>query len=116
MSKSEVINKPLNQYGKVGVLFGGDSAERAISLRSGNEVLKALVSAGINAVGIDVTFDETLFTQLAGIDAAFIVLHGRGGEDGVIKSVLELMEILYTGSGVVASDLGMDKLRTKRCR
>ena len=114
MSKSEVMNKPLNQYGKIGVLFGGDSAERAISLRSGNEVLKALVNAGINAVGIDVTFDETLFTQLADIDAAFIVLHGRGGEDGVIQSVLEVMEIPYTGSGVLASALGMDKSRTKR--
>ena len=114
VSKSEVMNKQLNQYEKVGVLFGGDSAERAISLRSGNEVLNALVSAGVNAVGIDVTFDETLFTQLVGIDAAFIVLHGRGGEDGVIQSVLEVMEIPYTGSGVLASALGMDKSRTKR--
>jgi len=114
VSMSEAMDKELNKTGKVGVLFGGDSAERAISLRSGNEVLNALVNAGVNAVGIDVTFDETLFTQLAGIDVAFIVLHGRGGEDGVIQSVLEVMEIPYTGSGVLASALGMDKSRTKR--
>ena len=108
------MNKQTEKYGKVGVLFGGDSAERAISLRSGNAVLEALLAADVDAVGIDVTFDNTLFTQLSGIDTAFVVLHGRGGEDGVIQSVLEVMRIPYTGSSVLASALGMDKSRTKQ--
>lgn len=108
------MSKRFKQYGKVGVLFGGNSAEREVSLRSGNAVLEALVDSGVDAVGIDIKFDHTLFTQLTGIDAAFIVLHGRGGEDGVIQSVLEVMGIPYTGSGVLASALGMDKSKTKR--
>jgi len=108
------MNKQIEKYGKVGVLFGGDSAERAISLRSGNAVLEALLAAGVDAVGIDVTFDNTLFAQLSGIDTAFVVLHGRGGEDGVIQSVLEVMGVPYTGSPVLASALGMDKSRTKQ--
>ncbi|OUS31675.1 D-alanine--D-alanine ligase [Gammaproteobacteria bacterium 45_16_T64] len=108
------MNMQVERFGKVGVLFGGNSAERAISLRSGHAVLEALVAAGVDAIGIDVNFDDTLFTQLSGIDRAFVVLHGRGGEDGVIQSVLEVMGIPYTGSGVLASALGMDKSRTKR--
>ncbi len=97
-----------------GVLYGGNSAERAISLRSGHAVLNALKAAGINAVGIDVQFDDTLFDQIQGIDRAFIALHGRGGEDGVIQAVLSVMEIPFTGSAVMASALGMDKLRCKQ--
>lgn len=108
------MNKQIEKYGKVGVLFGGNSAERAISLRSGNAVLEALLAADVDAVGIDVTFDNTLFAQLSGIDTAFVVLHGRGGEDGVIQSVLEVMGVPYTGSPVLASALGMDKSRTKQ--
>ena len=103
----------LAALGKIGVLYGGESAERAISLRSGHAVLAALKSQGANAVGIDVRFNEALFKQLAGIDTAFIALHGRGGEDGVIQGLLEVLNIPYTGSGVAASAIGMDKLRTK---
>ncbi|MBA55765.1 MAG: D-alanine--D-alanine ligase [Pseudomonadales bacterium] len=103
----------LAALGKFGVLYGGESAERAISLRSGHAVLAALKSLGANAVGIDVRFNEELFKQLAGIDTAFIALHGRGGEDGVIQGLLEVLNIPYTGSGVAASAIGMDKLRTK---
>lgn len=99
--------------GKVGVLFGGDSAEREISLRSGNAILSALQSQGVDVVGIDVHFDGNLFEQLQKIDTAFIALHGRGGEDGVIQAILQSMNIPYTGSGVAASAIGMDKLKTK---
>lgn len=102
------------QFGKVGVLFGGNSAERAISLRSGNAVLQALLSRGVDAVGIDINFDRHLIEQLKGIDRAFIALHGRGGEDGTIQAVLNVLEIPYTGSGVLASALAMDKLRCKQ--
>lgn len=102
------------QFGKVGVLFGGNSAERAISLRSGNAVLEALQSRGVNAVGIDINFDKHLIDQLKGIDRAFIILHGRGGEDGTIQALLNVLEIPYTGSGVLASALAMDKLRCKQ--
>ncbi|RLU00422.1 D-alanine--D-alanine ligase [Ketobacter sp.] len=103
----------LAALGKVGVLYGGESAERAISLRSGHAVLAALKALGANAIGIDVRFNDALFKQLAGIDTAFIALHGRGGEDGVIQGLLEVLNIPYTGSGVAASAIGMDKLRTK---
>ncbi|MEE2729216.1 MAG: D-alanine--D-alanine ligase [Pseudomonadota bacterium] len=103
----------LAALGKMGVLYGGESAERAISLRSGHAVLAALKAQGANAIGIDVRFNDALFKQLAGIDTAFIALHGRGGEDGVIQGLLEVLNIPYTGSGVAASAIGMDKLRTK---
>lgn len=88
---------------KIGVLMGGLSAEREVSLKSGAAVLKALVGLGYNAVGIDV--DRNVATKIAaeGIDAAFIALHGRYGEDGAIQGLLELMAIPYTGSGVLAS-------------
>lgn len=107
------MNGQLKALGKIGVLFGGESAEREISLRSGNAVLAALQNLGANVVAIDVRFNDSLFAQLREIDFAFIALHGRGGEDGVIQGLLEIMGIPYTGSGVAASALGMDKLRTK---
>lgn len=103
----------LQALGKIGVLYGGESAEREISLRSGKAVLTALQNLGADVVAIDVQFNDALFTQLRSIDFAFIALHGRGGEDGVIQGLLEIMGIPYTGSGVAASALGMDKLRTK---
>lgn len=101
------------QFGKVAVLYGGTSAERAVSLKSGAAVLEGLRRGGIDACGIDVQAD--ILTQLTQVhyDCAFIVLHGRGGEDGVIQGVLELLRIPYTGSGVMASAIGMDKLRSK---
>ena len=102
------------EFGKVGVLYGGNSAERAISLRSGNAVLQGLQSQGVDAIGIDINFDTHLIDQLRDIDRAFIALHGRGGEDGIIQAVLNVLDIPYTGSGVLASALAMDKLRCKQ--
>jgi len=101
-------------FGRVAVLFGGRSAEREISLKSGAAVLQALLDAGVDAFGIDVGDD--LLDRLRGetIDRAFIVLHGRGGEDGSMQGLLECLGIPYTGSGVLASALAMDKLRTKQ--
>jgi D-alanine-D-alanine ligase len=104
---------PLSEFGKVAVLMGGDSAEREISLRSGSAVLAALQQRGVDAHGIDAGAD--LLQQLAagGFNRAFIMLHGRGGEDGVIQGALERIGLPYTGSGVLGSALGMDKYRTK---
>ncbi|MCA4962035.1 D-alanine--D-alanine ligase [Pseudomonas sp. Y24-6] len=101
-------------FGRVAVLFGGNSAEREVSLKSGNAVLTALKSVGVDAFGIDVGTDflETISSQK--IDRAFIMLHGRGGEDGTIQGVLEYAGIPYTGSGVLSSALAMNKLRTKQ--
>lgn len=100
-------------YGKVAVLMGGLSAEREISLKSGTAVLEALLRGGIDAHGVDVGRDICQQLQQGNYDRAFIVLHGRGGEDGVMQGVLESMQIPYTGSGVLGSALGMDKLRCK---
>jgi D-alanine-D-alanine ligase len=102
-------------YGKVAVLMGGCSAEREISLRSGAAVLQALRAAGVDAVGIDAA-DRDLLDALVkgGFSRAFIALHGRGGEDGVIQGLLQSIGLPYTGSGVLGSALGMDKLRTKQ--
>ena len=101
-------------FGRVAVLYGGKSAEREVSLKSGAAVLSALQAAGVNAFGIDV--DDTLLARLSSeqIDRAFIVLHGRGGEDGSMQGLLECAGIPYTGSGILASALAMDKLRTKQ--
>jgi D-alanine-D-alanine ligase len=101
-------------FGKVAVLLGGKSAEREVSLKSGGMVLKALLSRGVNALpfdpaerGLDSLIDEKF-------ERAFIALHGRFGEDGTVQGILEWLGIPYTGSGVLASALAMDKLRTKR--
>jgi D-alanine-D-alanine ligase len=101
-------------FGRVAVLFGGKSAERPVSLKSGQAVLQALQSAGVDAFGIDVGDDFLQRLVSEKIDRAFIVLHGRGGEDGTMQGLLECLEIPYTGSGVLASALAMDKLRTKQ--
>ncbi|WP_296188424.1 D-alanine--D-alanine ligase [Pseudomonas sp. UBA1879] len=101
-------------FGRVAVLFGGKSAEREVSLKSGNAVLEALLSAGVDAFGIDVGDDFLQRLASETMDRAFIVLHGRGGEDGTMQGLLECLEIPYTGSGVLASALAMDKLRTKQ--
>lgn len=98
-------------FGRVAVLFGGDSAERQISLVSGQAVLSALQSAGVNAEAFDPA--DRLISDIKDFDRAFIVLHGRGGEDGTMQGALELLNTPYTGSGVLASALGMDKTRTK---
>jgi D-alanine-D-alanine ligase len=101
-------------FGRVAVLFGGKSAERAVSLKSGAAVLAALQAAGVDAFGIDVGDDFLQRLTAEKIDRAFIVLHGRGGEDGSMQGLLECAGIPYTGSGILASALAMDKLRTKR--
>ncbi|WJN58726.1 D-alanine--D-alanine ligase [Pseudomonas sp. SO81] len=101
-------------FGRVAVLFGGKSAERAVSLKSGAAVLEALQSAGVDAFGIDVGDDFLQRLSSEKINRAFIVLHGRGGEDGSMQGLLECAGIPYTGSGILASALAMDKLRTKR--
>ena len=101
-------------YGHVAVLMGGTSAERDISLKSGNAVLAALTHKGVHATAIDPR--DGLFKQLgtARFDRAFIALHGRGGEDGMIQGALEWLDLPYTGSGVLGSAIAMDKLRTKQ--
>jgi D-alanine-D-alanine ligase len=107
-------NLPVTAFGRVAVLFGGKSAEREVSLNSGNAVLKALQGAGVDAFGIDVGDDFLGHLLNEKIDRAFIVLHGRGGEDGSMQGLLECAGIPYTGSGILASALAMDKLRTKQ--
>jgi len=103
------------KFGKVAVLMGGWSAEREVSLKSGTAVLAAMQGRGIDAHGIDVQRDTVIEELKQGAyDRAFNILHGPGGEDGVIQGVLEVLGIPYTGSGVMASALAMDKLRTKQ--
>lgn len=101
------------KFGKVAVLFGGSSAERDVSLMSGQAVLAALAAAGVNAHAFDPAERDLHILKEEGFDRAFIALHGRGGEDGTVQGALELMGIPYTGSGVMASALAMDKWRTK---
>ncbi len=105
----------VNAFGKVAVLMGGWSAERPVSLQSGQAVLDGLKRCGVNAWGVDVQKATVLDTLRRGnFDRAFIILHGPGGEDGVIQGALDILNIPYTGSGVLASALAMDKLRCKQ--
>ncbi|BDM24673.1 D-alanine--D-alanine ligase [Pseudomonas sp. LRP2-20] len=104
----------VNAFGRVAVLYGGKSAEREVSLKSGAAVIDALTTAGVDVVGIDVGDDLLARLQSEKIDRAFIILHGRGGEDGSMQGLLECLGIPYTGSGILASALAMDKLRTKQ--
>ncbi|MFV1956592.1 MAG: D-alanine--D-alanine ligase [bacterium] len=99
---------------RVGVLLGGTSAEREVSLTTGNAILEALLSKGVDAVAIDTAEDWRAAIRKEKVQVAFIALHGRGGEDGTIQGALEMMEIPYTGSGVMASAIAMDKIQTKR--
>ncbi|MBA1202456.1 D-alanine--D-alanine ligase [Pseudomonas capeferrum] len=101
-------------FGRVAVLYGGKSAEREVSLKSGAAVIDALTQAGVDLVAIDVGDDLLERLQSEKIDRAFIILHGRGGEDGSMQGLLECLGIPYTGSGILASALAMDKLRTKQ--
>lgn len=101
------------RFGKVAVLFGGSSAERDVSLMSGGAVLAALQGAGVDAHAFDPAERDLHILKEEGYDRVFIALHGRGGEDGTVQGALELMGIPYTGSGVMASALAMDKWRTK---
>jgi D-alanine-D-alanine ligase len=100
--------------GKVAVLFGGTSAERDVSIMSGTGVLKALQEAGVNAFAFDPAQRPLHELKAEGVDRCFIALHGRGGEDGTLQGALELLGVPYTGSGVMASSIAMDKIMTKR--
>jgi D-alanine-D-alanine ligase len=101
----------IKQFGKVAVLLGGTSGEREVSLKSGTAVLAALKRQGVDAHAFDPA--EKNLSELAQFDRVFNTLHGRGGEDGTMQGALDLMGVPYTGSGVMASSLGMDKWRTK---
>jgi D-alanine-D-alanine ligase len=107
------VAQSARDFGKVAVLMGGSSAEREISLISGRAVLAALLSKGVDAFAFDPA--ETPLWELPAhrVDRAFLILHGRQGEDGVVQGALEMLGIPYTGSGVMASALAMDKVRTK---
>ena len=100
--------------GKVAVLMGGTSAERQISLMSGTGVLAALQSQGVDAHAFDPAERELVELKREGFSRCFIALHGRHGEDGSVQGALELLGIPYTGSGVMASAIAMDKVMTKR--
>ncbi len=100
--------------GKVAVLMGGSSAEREVSLMSGSGVLTALRTQGVDAHAFDPFKRDLWELKREGFDRCFIALHGRHGEDGTVQGALELMGIAYTGSGVMASSLAMDKVMTKR--
>jgi D-alanine-D-alanine ligase len=101
------------KFGKVAVLLGGKSAEREISLMSGNGVLKALRSKGVDAHPFDPAERSLAELKQENFERCFIALHGRGGEDGTLQGALEVMGVPYTGSGVLGSAIGMDKWRTK---
>lgn len=100
-------------FGKVAVLMGGKAAEREVSLRSGQAVTQAFIDQGINAVSEDVTSLVDLQRIAKEYDRAFISLHGRWGEDGIVQAILDDLGLPYTGSGMAASAVAMDKLRTK---
>lgn len=103
----------IDQLGKVGVLFGGISSEREVSLQSGKAVTSALEALGVQCVAIDIQDNAIDALRDSGINRAFIALHGAGGEDGKVQAILEALHIPYTGSRVQASALAMDKLLCK---
>lgn len=103
----------MNEFGKVAVLLGGISAEREVSLKSGNAVLAALKRRGVDAHPFDPAERELNELKKDGFSCVFIALHGGYGEDGTLQGALELLDMPYTGSGVLASSLAMDKWRTK---
>lgn len=104
----------LQQLGRIGVLYGGVSAEREVSLQSGAAVLRALQALDADVVGIDVQQNAIAQIQAAALDCVFIALHGKMGEDGRVQALLEFMGLPYTGSGVQASSIAMDKWRSKQ--
>lgn len=110
-SNDLTINHDVKTFGKVAVLLGGSSAEREVSLDSGHAVLAALIKQGVDAHAFDP--QQQPISDLKGYDRAFIALHGRYGEDGTVQCELDDLGIPYTGSGVTASAIGMDKWQTK---
>jgi D-alanine-D-alanine ligase len=111
---SKRVENP-KEFGRVAVLMGGAAAEREVSLKSGRAVVAALLNRGVDAVGLDVGARPLEPLLGGGFDRVFNIIHGRGGEDGVLQGALEALGLPYTGSGVLASALAMDKLRTKLC-
>ena len=114
MVASLIINNQLPALGRVGILYGGNSSEREISLMSGEAVYKALKNVDLEAVLIDVEDDLLKVLPTLELDQIFIALHGPGGEDGTLQGALEYLQLPYTGSGVLASSLAMDKRRCKQ--
>jgi D-alanine-D-alanine ligase len=110
-TQSSILNP--QSFGKVAVLFGGRSAEREVSLKSGAAVLAALVRSGVDAHAFDPAQRDLSDLKKEKFERVFIALHGRYGEDGTVQGALELLGIPYTGSGVMASAIAMDKWRTK---
>ena len=110
----KLAQKNLTDLGKVAVLMGGRSAEREVSLMSGQGVLQALLAAGVNAQAFDPAQRDMSELKQEGFTRCFIALHGRYGEDGTVQGALELLGVPYTGSGVMASSMAMDKVMTKR--
>jgi D-alanine-D-alanine ligase len=108
------MNADYKDYGKVAVLMGGTSAEREISTMSGSGVLEALRSRGVDAHAFDPATRELAALKHEGYARCFVALHGRHGEDGCVQGALELLGMPYTGSGVMASAIAMDKVMTKR--
>jgi len=111
------MSMDVQHFGRVAVVMGGTSAEREVSLRSGAQVLKGLLEAGVDAFAIDLGAEgANPLQQLlhAEFDRAFLIVHGPGGEDGLLQAALEMLGKPYTGSGVASSAIGMDKLRTKQ--
>ncbi len=109
------MNNRINKWGRVGVLMGGTAAEREISLMSGRAVYDALLRQKVDAIAIDIHDSMMETIKNAPVDRMFNIIHGRGGEDGVVQAILDTLGLPYTGSGVLASALSMDKLRTKLC-
>lgn len=108
LTRGELLQK------KIGVLMGGLSAEREVSLKTGQAALNALVSLGYDVVALDVTHELPKQLDEAAIEVAFIALHGRFGEDGKVQGLLEMLQIPYTGSGVMSSSVAIDKVITKQ--
>jgi D-alanine-D-alanine ligase len=113
MTQAATIKDP-RAFGRVAVLSGGWSPEREISLQSGEQVFLALQRRGVAVELLDIRREDLLGDRLAGFDRAVNMMHGRGGEDGLVQAVLELRGLPYPGAGVAASALAMDKLRSKR--
>lgn len=111
MLNDMIKDYPVEAFGRVAVLLGGESGEREVSIQSGQAVLAALVRQGVDAHAFDPKHQE--MTELEAFDRVFIALHGRFGEDGTVQRILDSMRIPYTGSGVTASAIGMDKWQTK---
>ena len=103
----------MSRFGKVAVVMGGDSNEREVSLHSGAAILKALQESGVDAHGFDPLDRKLSELRVEGFDRVFIALHGKTGEDGTLQATLEMMSIPYTGSNMLASAIGMDKVRSK---